>query len=391
MLSIISTVGTTVFGAYGTPLNTAVKQFEQSQPKDIRRIIDGRSFPGEEIYQQALADLKAKAGSFLRKACAEINAIEGFHTKHGVALGNHYHFLASQTATGILAARVLRDFCLERYQASHADVRLVQGLQVQDERKFRLEGLPFLIQVIYEVINDAQKKRLTVVLNPTGGFKAAIPYITLVGMIRHVEVGLIHETSEELITLAGLPITLDLDEISTISAVLEECEQEQQEGMRQAKLANDLGLAPNELIESHPLWSLFEQLNSERYILSGLGTIALEELRARMKQPRVFLSKQAAERYDQLDKVQQEKFNRYFSRLREPGWIEQKRHDEFKNPGGATAIKPGKVDERLFIYELDDGAILVAELAFHLPNNSYDRVPQHRKDYDVYRLWEDHL
>lgn len=164
MLSIISTVGMTVFGGYGTPLNIAVRELEESKPKDIGKIVDGKSFPGEHIYQQALADLKAKTGSFLRKACAEINAIEGFHERHRVASGNSYHFLASQTATGILAARVLRDFCLDRYQASFADVRLVQGLQVKDERKFRLEGLPFLIQVVYEVLEDARKQHLTAVL-----------------------------------------------------------------------------------------------------------------------------------------------------------------------------------------------------------------------------------
>jgi putative CRISPR-associated protein (TIGR02619 family) len=389
MLSIISTVGTTVFGGFGSPLNNAVKQFEQSQPKDTQKIIDGKSFPGQEIYQQALADLKAKSGSFLRKACAEINAIEGFHNKYGVALGNQYHFLASHTATGMLAARVLRDFCLERYQASYADVRLVQGLQVQDAHKFRLEGLPFLIQVIYEVLTNAQEKRLTTVLNPTGGFKAAIPYITLVGMIRRVEVGLIHETSEALITLAGLPIALDLEAIAQISPVLEQCDAEQETGIHRTTLAQGLGLSRNEMVESHPLWSLFGQYGSDHYILSGLGSIALAELRVRAKHQRVWLSKQATERFDELDRNLQDQLSRIFEQMRDSDWIKINLHATGKDH--LKILKPSGAERPLF-YWADDGSVVIADIGLK-NDGSYDRISDEldtlkRVDYPPFSLWE---
>ncbi|MHB8625295.1 MAG: hypothetical protein ACYDBJ_01635 [Aggregatilineales bacterium] len=191
MLSIISTVGTTVFGKPGTALSDAAIQFENSSPQKIEQIISSKTFPGQDIYQQALNDLNAQTSvAFLRRSTAEINAIEGIQAAHGINQGNEYYFLASQTPRGMLAARVLADFCQDHYSASKREVRKINGLQVKDTRKFRLTGLPFLVQTVYELLDDAKDKRLIAVINPTGGFKAAIPYLTLVERRKDFEASL---------------------------------------------------------------------------------------------------------------------------------------------------------------------------------------------------------
>jgi putative CRISPR-associated protein (TIGR02619 family) len=381
MLSIISTVGTTVFGGFGTVLSNEVKKLSDSRQwtsADIAKIVSEKAFPGDDIYGQALADLDAKqTPEFLRRACAEINAIEGIHADHNIHRGNSYYFLATDTFQGVLAARVLADFCRECYEVNSAEVLRVEGLQVQDERAFRLLGLPSLIQTIYRILDDTANARMTAILNPTGGFKAAIPYMTLVGMIRGVKVALIHETSQSLITLAGLPITLDLEKIAQYRELLEifDSEVAQQDGVGSDQLREALKLSRTDSIEQHPLWSLFERYESNHYILSGIGYIAREELRKRASRKRIYLSKQAAERLDSLDRTNQTSFERYFARLHEPGWIDSHRHDEVHNDGDAVAIKPGNVDERFFIY-LEGDSILIAELAYHQTNGSYDRTPR---------------
>lgn len=394
MLSIISTVGMTVFGPSQTPLNNAVREFEKSHPRDIERIPNGKPFPGEAIYQQALDDLKAKKGEFLRKTCAEINAIEAIHDVRNVRFGNEYHFLASQTPTGMLASRVLADFCKERYQASVVSVNVIQGLQVQEARAFRLTGLPFLVQTVYRLLDDAKNKRLIAILNPTGGFKATIPYLTLVGMLRQsdgVEVSCIHETSTELITLAGLPIALDLATIQKISSLLERCDAEQLTGIDRTALAEGLGLSRQELIENHPLWSLFEQFDSEHYILSGLGSIALAELRARAKKQPVWLSKQASERLEHDFKPGSEarrNFETILNRIHDPA----NRVDPYRHTykGCDFPAYKYKGNERLFYYEHPDGYVLILELAQHTSdsNLSYDRIPGDLRNYLPTKSWE---
>jgi putative CRISPR-associated protein (TIGR02619 family) len=393
MLSIISTVGLTVFGGYQTPLNSAAREFEQSNPRDIRKIVSDKTFPGEEIYRQALADLQAKSGDFLRKACAEVNAIEGIHATNNVRAGNVYHFLASDTPSGLLAARVLADFCKEHYQATEAKVHLIQGLQVKDERGFRLTGLPSLVQKVYECLNEAKSQHLTAFLNPTGGFKAAISYLTLVGMLRQkdgVKVSCIHETSTQLITLGGLPVALDLAAIGKIAALLEECDAEQESGLSRPRLMQGLGLNRNEMVEDHPFWSLFEQFDSEHYILSGLGSIALAELRSQARLSEVWLTHQALERLNKEFKpgsVARQNFETIFDRLRDPlNRVDPYRHT-YK--GSSFPAFKYKGNERLFYHENADGSVWVLELAQHVSDSdySYDRIPAALTDYTPAQRW----
>lgn len=393
MLSIISTTGTSVFGQRGTPLNTAIQNFKVDEPRDLAAIAGSKTFPGEEIHKQALAVLKAQSIDFLRKACAEMNAIEGIHQEHRISMGNEYHFLASQTPAGVLAARVLADYCREAYQASNAKVIIIDGLQVDDPRSFRRTGLPYLIQTVYNLLDEAKQKQFKAILNPTGGFKAAIPYLTLVGMLRQadrVEVSIIHETSPELITLSGLPIALNLSEIKKYRRVLEDCAAEQQKGLEPDKLKQYLGLSQNEQIEDHEFWSLFEQFD-DGYILSGLGSIALRELRSRERLSKVWLSKQA---YDRLEREFRQgtegrkNFEVIFKRIADPDYRVAPYRHEYR--GSQFPAFRYRGNERLFYYEQKDGSVLILELALHISDNnwSYDRIPENLEKYHPYYEWD---
>lgn len=392
MLSIISTVGTTVFGRPGTPLNDAVRQFESSAPKGIEKIITSQTFPGTDIYIQARKMLEAQTNvSFLRRSTAELNAIEGIHEANGVSAGNEYYFLASDTASGMLAARVLADFCKEKYSATESKPHRINGLQVKDTRAFRLTGLPYLVQNVYELLDNAKQKHLAAVINPTGGFKAAIPYLTLVGMLRGVNVSCIHETSEVLISLAQLPIALDLEQIKGIAPVLMECQAEQTDGITREALAKGLGLTRNDLIGEHPLWSLFEQLDSEHYILSGLGSIALAELNARNKKQKVWLSKQAADAFEKSKPGSgaRQNYTTILNRIHDPNNRVVPYRHSYK--GTDFPAFKYKGDERLFYYEHPEGYILILELTRHVSDKdySYEIVPSDDlSSYSPYQLWE---
>lgn len=393
MLSIISTVGTTVFGKYESPLATKMRELENENLShvDIAKIKTGKFESAEPIFEQALADLKAKSGEFLRRATAEINAIEGVHDLNNVRSGNEYWFIASHTASGVLAARVLAAFCAEHYQATHSEVAIIQGLQVKDARAFRLTGLPMLVKKLYELIDSAKAKHFRVVLNPTGGFKAAIPYITLVGMLRQsqgVQVSLIHETSTELITLADLPISLNINAIAQIRALLEQCDAEQNKGVPQDEVVRGLGLTRREMVENHPLWSLFEQFDSNHYILSGLGEIALKELQTSARQT-VWLSKQAHERFSASDNNLQAQLTRIFEQMRDTEWVKLNLHATNKDK--LKILKPSGAERPLFYYQ-DDGSLVIADIGLK-NDGSYDRISRDfdilkRIDYPLFSAWE---
>lgn len=393
MLSIISTVGTTVFGKPGTALSDAAIQFENSSPPKIEQIISGKSFPGQEIYQQALNDLNAQSVTFLRRATAEINAIEGIQAAHGVSSGNEFYFLASQTPRGMLAARILADFCVAHYSASKSEARKIDGLQIKDTHAFRLTGLPYLVKTVYDLLEDAKAKRLIAVINPTGGFKAAIPYLTLVGMLRQtqkVEVSCIHETSTELISLAGLPIALDFESIKEFVPVLEACNAEQADGIDRTSLAKGLGLSRHEPVEDHRLWSLFEQYDNDHYILSGLGSIALAELNARGKKQQVWLSKQAIDAFEKTKpgSIARQNYTTILNRIHDPN----NRVDPYRHTykGSDFPAYKYKGDERLFYYEHPEGYILILELTRHVSdaNYSYETEPKQLENYSPYHPWE---
>jgi len=110
----------------------------------------------------------------------------------------------------------------------------------------------------------------------------------------------------------------------------------------------------------------------------------LENFKDKLKTP-VWLSEQAAERFDTFDTNWQAKFGARFDRLADVDWRTRHQHGTLNQ---ATIIKPGNVDERLYFYEMSNGGVLVPELARHLANNSYDREPTQKSDYKPFRLWE---
>jgi len=393
-ISIISTTGTSVFSQASKSIQEEWQTFNKGTNVNLQSIRRGTpNFDGYDLYHRTLQYLRSESSSkdavtAIRKASAELNSLSHILARTERHRSDELHFLASETPDGVLAARVVADFAKEYFGVETSVVHLIDGLQVSDGRKFQLDGIRVLIATIYEVLMKAPAGTYTRVINPTGGFKGVVPYLTLIGMIEtDIEISYIYERSSELITLGRIPLQFDFEILESAYNALKKCSED---FVSESALKSLLGLKPDSSLSIHPAWSLFDQTEQDGQIyfsVNGLGLIVLEHFAA-LDKITVYLSRQAAERFDKFDKTQQKKFDGYFSKLREPGWIKQKRHDEYQNPGGAIAIKPGNVDERLFIYQLDDGAILVAELAFHQTNGSYDRLPKRRADYDTHRTWE---
>lgn len=391
-ICVISTTGTSVFSNASKPIQEEWKSFRQHKGVDLKAILGDSDFEGYALYLRTIEYLRGEARTehskeTIRDASAELKSLSSI-IADPVTRSDELHFLATATPDGALAARVMGDFTREFFGVENVYVHLIEGLQVVDGKKFLRDGIRNLIAKVYDILQRAPAGTYARVINPTSGFKGVVPYLTLIGMIEQgVQLSYIYERAEELITLERIPLQFDFDVLKEAYPALQECIED---FVTEQRLKELLALAPDEELYNHQAWSLFDHLVEDDVIyfsINGLGLIVLEHLRL-LDRVKIYLSRQAADRYDGLDNTQRKKFEGYFNRMKESGWVTSKRHDDYQNPGNAIAIKPGNVDERLFIYIQDDGSILIAELAFHRPDGSYDRIPQRQKDYDTFRLWE---
>ncbi len=370
----------------GTAIKEAAKEFSEQTGLDLEGIIgEERDFPGAGLYHDTLAMLHAyTTPQALHRASAELNSLDRILDGKTPNRNDQLHFLASETPDGALAARVMADFCKEHFKRE-AKPHLIEGLQVRDGTRFRRYGLRNLIDVLYDVLEDAPASTYTRILNPTGGFKGVVPYLTIIGMIEpDIEVSYIYEQSPEMITLAGLPITLDYARLADAFPALKACNS--QDMVPEHELLGMLGLK-NRSLADHPAWSLFQRLEDTKgrfYALNGLGQIVYRHLEERGR-AEVYLSRQAAATYDSYDKTRQERFAAMFDRMGDASWRQRAYH---ATKGDAKVLKQGNTDERPLILEMPDGSVLVAELTLH-SDGTYDRTGNlRRKDYDKFRKWE---
>lgn len=388
--SIIATVGQSVISNADKPIREGVAAFtRQPSPNlaaDLKQIKNGvHDFPGKQWHEMILAGLhdKAKNPELLRRASAELNHLVPTLAGTNPNSNDVIHFIASETIEGVLSARILADFCRD-YFGRAAEVHVVEGLQVQDGQRFRRLGLSSLIELVFRLLRQADPSVYKRILNPTGGFKGVVPYLTLIGMLHQdVEIAYIYEFSDELITLAGLPFTLDFGKMESAYDALLRAKRDplSEQDLREAL---HTGTQP---VSEHPLWSLFDFIEDgdERlYEPSGLGRIVLENFKDKLKTP-VWLSEQAATYYDESGSNWQAKYGALLDRLGDADWRTHHQHGVLNQ---ATIIKPGNVDERLYFYEMPDGGLLVPELARHLTNDDYDRKPTRKSDYHPFRRWD---
>lgn len=388
LVYVISTVGQSVFNNAGEYTRRQARDFRDRKDVDLRTIVDREKsdFDGKAIYAATLADLRAlPTVEALRAASAELNSLERILEDAKPNRGDKLYFLASETPDGALAARVVADFCAEHFERE-TEICLIDGLQVDDGQRFRSLGLRSLINKLYDILEDAPAAAFRRVLNPTGGFKGVVPYLTVIGMLEPaVEVSYIYERSPELITLGGLPLQLNYDALEGAYEALEACQGAGQ--LEEGELIRLLNIQGQQ-VSDHATWSLFEmiEVNGERlYALNGLGQIVYRHLSEGRDHADVYLSQQAARTYDSYDPAQQKKFAAMFDRMGDAAWRRSVYH---ATKGDAKALKQGSTDERPLIIELDGGEVLVAELTLH-SDKSYERTPDlNRKDYDRFRKWE---
>ncbi len=113
-------------------------------------------------------------------------------------------WLASETKDGRWCADVLHSLYSRKDYDS--DVHEVKRLSNTSEQRFAREGLRSLVDETMSIIHNAGGPE-NVVICGTGGWKAEIAYLNLIGLLRRIEVYYIYEKFQKVIELPRLPLS----------------------------------------------------------------------------------------------------------------------------------------------------------------------------------------
>lgn len=376
---IISTVGSSLLRNRDTWLKEEFEEFNRQhkeQSFDLSSLSQSdwradQSIVGH-LYRKALSGLQERLPDVekFRRATAELNVIDrilrGKESDSNLAL----HFLATETAEGVLVARILRDFCKEAY-GGIGRIHIIKGLQIDDGHIFRMVGVPTLVASVYDILRNWVSGTYQRIFNATGGFKGVIPYLTVIGMLEgDVELHYMYEQSTELIRLAPLPVKIDFE---TFTPYLHALEQLGEIHSDQA-VKSMLGLANAADIETHSIWALLDWFDDEgtrHFVLNGLGRIVYKYL-LEQQQCKIWLSVRAYETYKSLDATTKRIWDARLAALRNEGIRRNRQHATIA--GLWKVDKVGKTAERPVYRVLEDeNIILVAELVTHT-DGSYERL-----------------
>lgn len=192
---IISTVGTSI-------LTNACRG-----DIDFKSIYDKHILNKEEInkeYAFKVIERHINLAKDKENISAEIKSI----LKIGIEDGDYLYFISTETEDCLIAAELIEKFFKSNYKCEVKN-EIIKGLQVEDPKKFKNQGVKNLFEKIIDIID--RHPYMEIILNPTGGFKSVVPYITILGMIYQKEIKYVFERTESLLTLPPIPLKFNFD------------------------------------------------------------------------------------------------------------------------------------------------------------------------------------
>lgn len=138
--------------------------------------------------------------------------------------------LASDTPEGLACAEVVEAYLVRYWDGLQVVTETVPGLQVDDAEQFRRVGVvEFTRRCLREIANYqivGGRELSNIVLNPTGGFKALVPYTVLIGMLKNVPCRYIFEQSTTLLELPPLPVEFSRSRFEAFKPLFERIERD---------------------------------------------------------------------------------------------------------------------------------------------------------------------
>jgi putative CRISPR-associated protein (TIGR02619 family) len=134
----------------------------------------------------------------------------------------HIMLLASDTVLSRLAAEITAE-CLAPFMDVQFNEKkdVISGLQAFNYKEFVGQGIPNLVREVDSRIQSYQD----VYFNITGGYKGAIPYMTIMAQVFHKPTVYLFEDTKKLIVIPKAPITFDFELFEAYGDELEQLEE----------------------------------------------------------------------------------------------------------------------------------------------------------------------
>ncbi|MCM8816029.1 MAG: putative CRISPR-associated protein [Candidatus Omnitrophica bacterium] len=125
--------------------------------------------------------------------------------KIGIEKGDFLYLIVSDTASCRLCGEFLKEFVEEKF-ACQVKLEPIKGLQVKNLKLFE-EGMSNLVETINEISQNHYKQHI--ILNITGGFKATIPYLTVIAQLFNLPLYYVFEETENIIIIPPVPLDIN--------------------------------------------------------------------------------------------------------------------------------------------------------------------------------------
>jgi putative CRISPR-associated protein (TIGR02619 family) len=177
-------------------------------------------FSNAENIQEVLEDFKNNIDAKLSSIkdsdftiCAELQSIAKIRESNGDI---DVYLICTDTILSPLCAefiakRLINNGISVNFECNNRHI--IEGLIVDGvnaSTTFEEKGFPNLIQIIKDIEKQANAENRPI-LNISGGYKALIPVMTIMGQLYDMEINYMYEDAEELIRINSLPISFDWD------------------------------------------------------------------------------------------------------------------------------------------------------------------------------------
>lgn len=163
-----------------------------------------------KAFEQQISNRVKGLKQDVRKISAEINSLE----RLGLTPSSKVILLATDNAASKACASELKNFIAHHFSLAdkNVEIKRIKGLQVHDVKALKEQGFRELVTTVLSYLtDDALNYQYEVILNPTGGYKGVMPFLTLLGMLYGKSSVYIFEHAEQLINLPPLPFSFDIE------------------------------------------------------------------------------------------------------------------------------------------------------------------------------------
>lgn len=204
MKKIITMVGTSIFDNY----------FEYISDKTFKNHFEALKDRQSKDYNNELGKIegiKKKISFWLKEtdvknASAEIKSL--IKLKENLQDDFEVYLFSSDTILGRLAGEILEEGLkkLSEFEDGRITLDIIGDLQVKDSKKF-MNGMRNLIEKTFKITNGYWDNT---VINITGGYKATIPYLTILAQLNGCPIYYIFEDQDALIKIPSLPLSTEV-------------------------------------------------------------------------------------------------------------------------------------------------------------------------------------